>query len=263
MGSKATAHYNGSMAPNRQAPLPVAIALAVVLAGAAAGAAEAVLVLDDGQEIRGVDLERDPAGAYVLTLATGAKLSLPASLVVEVRLSAEGAPSEPETPPVAEPREPPEPEVDPGPEPPTGFEVGEGRERAGSPTDGRTPPVSERLAALPESGRSRFRGGAFDPTWTPSSDWDASTDVTQFNPARWYRAPIDATWTPRSAFGSGLDVLAGSRATFQRSILDPTWAPTNGFRRSRDEESNETVTEAPPLIETGGRYVPEVRFDEP
>ena len=59
------------------------VALVVLVATPAAAADEFVLVLDDGQEIRGVDLERGERGEYLLTLDTGARLSLPATLVVE------------------------------------------------------------------------------------------------------------------------------------------------------------------------------------
>lgn len=209
-------------------------ATAIAVAVTPAFADEVVLVLEDGQELRGVDVERTPE-AYVLTLVTGDKMSLPASLITEVRLSAEGVAKN------DQPREAP-----------TGIEVTEGKELTGSPLDGKTATIDEQLAALGEGNRSSFRRSAIDPTWRPSSDWDRTTDVTQFNPSHWYRAPIDASWTPTSAYDANLDVFSGRRASWQRSLIDSTWWPTNGFRATEEPTA---------LVETGGEYRPEVRFE--
>ncbi len=209
------------------------LALATLLS-AGASADEVVLVLEDGQELTGIDVERTPE-AYVLTLATGDKLSLPASLITEVRLSAEGTPEEDEPKP-----------------PPTGIEVTGGKELTGAPIDGKTPRPDEQLAAFGEDNRSSFRRSTIDPIWRPSSDWNVSTDVTEFNPARWYRAPIDASWTPRSAYDGTVDVFSGRRASWQRSLVDSTWWPTDGF--ARDEPAA-----APIDAEDEDR--PEVRFE--
>ena len=212
----------------------IIVAAAIALAVVPAFADEVVLVLEDGQELRGVDVERTPE-AYVLTLATGEKLSLPASLITEVRLSAEGATKD-----------------DPPREPPTGIEVTEGKELTGAPDDGKTPRIDDQLAAFGDDNRSNFRRGPIDPIWRPTSDWDLSTDVTEFNPAHWYRAPIDASWTPRSAYDGSYDVFSGKRASWQRSLIDPTWRPTDGFLR-----------EEPPiaLAEAEGENRPEVRSE--
>ena len=222
------------MRPSRNLLAILALA-ALLCASAPASADDVVLVLQDGQELTGVDVERTPE-AYVLTLATGDKVSLPASLITEVRLSAEGSPGEDDEPN----------------EPPTGIEVTEGKELTGAPIDGRTPRPDEQLAAFGEDNRSKFRRSTIEPIWRPSSDWNISTDVTEFNPARWYRAPIDASWTPRSAYDGTVDVFSGRRARWQRSLVDSAWWPSNGF--ARDEPPIE-----PADAEDG--YRPEVRFE--
>jgi len=216
--------------------LRIAFALAAVAAVAGPTlAADAVLVLQDGQELRGVDLVRTESGEYVLTLSTGAKVSLPVGVVQEVRLSDEGESA----------REP---------QAPSGVRVAEAEELTGASTDGRTAPLDERLGAFPERNRSKFRTAPIATEWRPTSDWSADTDVSQFNPARWYRAPIDPTWTPTSAFDAKVDVFAGRRSTFPRSLIDPTWTPRNGFpSRPADVE----------VVPDDGGYRPTVRFVEP
>jgi hypothetical protein len=195
---------------------------------------EAVLVLLDGQELAGVGVERLEDGGYVLTLSTGDKLALPAALVVEVRLSA------------SEPREP---------EPPTGIREGEPEDLSGTAGRATTPSVAERLGALGDPEDRRFPSSVVDPTWTPESDWGEESDVTRFNTADWFRAPVDPTWTPTSASDAQSDVLSGSRYTWRRNLIDNAWRPSDGFRL-RDRFFEESAGEPE-------SYRPEFRFVEP
>lgn len=208
--------------------------IAFVIAAGLAGAGEAVLVLQDGQELEGADVERAEDGGYVLTLSTGDKLTIPAALVVEVRLSGS---------------EPPEPE------PPSGMREAEAEELSGTEGRATTPSIEERLGAFGDPAARRFPSSVVDPSWTPESDWTEESDVTRFDPANWFRAPVDPTWNPTSAYDASVDVLAGSRYTWRRNMIDNSWRPSDGFR-SRDRFFEEATPEAE-------GYRPEVRFDEP
>ena len=188
--------------------VPLVLALLVP----AAGLAGAELVLEDGQVLKGVELERKD-DIYILHLATGGVITLPASLVKEFRLTAEGEPEEKR-------------------EAPTGMRETGPEELSGSGSTPRLPQLGDQIEAF-DKPPARFRNDILDPYWRPSSDWTDDPDLNNFNPSRWYQAPVDPTWQPESAFDAGNDVFRGNRSTWQKSIVDPSWTPSDGFDRKR------------------------------
>ena len=45
-----------------------------------------------------------------------------------------------------------------------------------------------------------FPRSIIDPGWQPSSDWDNSTDLNNFNPSRWRTGTLNPNWYPRDGF---------------------------------------------------------------
>ena len=222
------------------------IVLALMIPAAAGAGAE--LVLEDGQVLKGTELERKD-DLYILHLATGGLLTLPAALVKEFRLTAEGEPEEKQTTP-------------------TGLRETEPEELSGA---GATPPLPRRGEQIEAFDKppARFRNSIIDPAWRPESDWTDDPELNNFNPSRWYNAPIDSTWRPESAFDNSIDVFRGSRSSWQRSIVDPSWTPTDSF--GKREVSWTTSRGQVPSLSGGGDddislvlregYVPQVTFD--
>lgn len=185
--------------------------LAVLAAAALSGEAlaGAVLVLKDGQEISGIEAERKD-DVFILRLAGGDAIAVPAALVVELRLSLDETATE----------EPPKA--------PTGIREAGPEVLAGKKV---VPPTTAQALGTARDTVATFKRGPHNPTWIPENAYDPSTDLNDFNPARWYRTPLDPTWTPVSAFDGNRDVLSGSRGSFPRSPLSPDWTPTDGFAR--------------------------------
>ncbi len=179
-----------------------AMAIHLVAISAFAGAE---LVLEDGQVLSGKSVERKK-DLYFLELSTENVLPVPAELVRELRLTGEDDPA------------------------PTGLRPAEAETLVGPPGKIEFPNTAEQLAVL-DQGRSRFQAGWLDPVWRPSSDWTFDPSMNNFNPARWYQAPIDPTWTPSSAFGASGDVTDFNPARWIEAPIDSTWWPTDGFRK--------------------------------
>lgn len=214
----------------RIAAVAAAIAIAIALPAAAE---ETTLVLQDGQELVGLDLERAEDGSYVLTLGTGAKLSIPALLVVEVRLSAAA------------------PEDDAFR---SGIVATDARELSGSGGRASTPSIEERLGALGDPEGRRDQSGPVDPTWRPESDWSEETDVSGFNPSRWFRSSMKPKWEPTPAYDAEADVLAPRRYRWRPNLIDNRWGPSDGFAaRDRFFEEPERAPRT---------YEPDVSFTE-
>lgn len=177
---------------------------ALLLVGAPAEAA-ASLVLTDGQIIKGMEVKRQ-GDAFLVTMAGGNTVAIPAALVKEVKLE--------EDPPVkALPRldrSGPKTLVGPGE-----FASQDRKDQLkvfGPPT--------------------RWSKDAVDATWVPTSAYDPDKDVWAGSRATWSKSAVDTTWTPQSVFDLDKDVWAGSRATWSRSVVDTTWKPKDdwGFR---------------------------------
>jgi hypothetical protein len=158
--------------------------------------------------VSGQDVERK-GGEYLLLLRTGGVVALPVEVVREVRLSG------------AEKREPPAAEA------PSGLRVAEPEVLAGPPDAKPLPTRAEQLAAF-RGGESRFRRNVIDPFWQPRDGW-LRPGTTEFNPARWYRAPIDSTWTPVPAYTEASDVTHFSPVEWSRGVFDQRWYPEDGF----------------------------------
>jgi hypothetical protein len=178
----------------------LACALAAALAPAHAGAA---LFLHDGRTVSGADVRREGAN-YLLTQDDGQIVTIPIELVRELRLEDEGPPA---------PRPAPTAMRSAGPE-----------VLAGPPEPVEPPVVEDQAAVLGPP--ARFQRGVFDPVWIPTSDWTLDPAQNDFNPARWFTAPIVTDWAPLSAFDGRVDVLAGGRSTWKASLIDATWWPT-------------------------------------
>ncbi len=205
-----------------------AVLLLLVLLIPAAALAGAELVLEDGQVLKGTELERKD-DIYILHLATGGVLTLPAGLVREFRLTAEGQPEDTN-------------------EAPTGVRETAPEELSATGSTPRLPRMGDQIEAF-DKPPARFRNNIVDPNWTPKSDWTDDVALNNFNPSRWYRSPIDPTWRPRSSFDGAIDVFRGSRSTWQRSIVDSSWTPSDGF-------SSENIS-----LVTTPEYIPQVTFE--
>ena len=167
----------------------------------------AAVVLQDGQVLEGVDVRRQ-GEEVLLTIDGGNVITLPASIVKEIRLTGDG--SKEKTPP------------------PTAFR-NEGPEvLAGNKVE--PPKTSDQLAKA--GSQSRFQNDVVGSNWQPSTDWDMDPSNNDFAPSTWSRGPVDSNWEPDSAFDAREDVLADRRSGWQKSIVDPTWAPEDSFRRS-------------------------------
>ena len=163
--------------------------------------AGAELTLQDGKVLSGTTLERTREGVYLLTQKDGEVVTIPVELVKKLHLTSDDDPA------------------------PSGIrETGAGA-IVGPPVE--PPKTHEQLAAF---GRppATFRRGPVETLWVPQSG--LGPDVSDFNPARWFRAPTDPTWTPVSAFKSSKDVTQFSPVRWYSAPTDPIWRPTNGFR---------------------------------
>ncbi|MBD3868657.1 MAG: hypothetical protein IFK94_11080 [Acidobacteria bacterium] len=185
-----------------------AVLILLLLLIPALSMADAELVLEDGQVIKGTELERKD-DLYILHLATGGVLTLPAGLVKEFRLTVEGEPEEKKTAP-------------------TGVRETGPEELSGSGSTPRLPRMGDQIEAF-DKPPARFRNNIVDSSWRPESDWTDDPDLNNFNPSRWYKAPIDSTWRPESSYDDSVDVFRGNRSSWQRSIVDSTWTPSDGF----------------------------------
>ncbi len=94
-----------------------------------------------------------------------------------------------------------------------------------------SPRTFEQLDVFGEPSTS-FPRSIVDPRWRPESDWDNSTHLNNFNPSRWYQAPIDPSWEPQPAFTENDDVTNFNPSRWQMGTLDPNWYPKDGFKRS-------------------------------
>jgi hypothetical protein len=191
------------------------------------------VTLRDGRVLEGREIDRDQA-LYLLQLESGTVLSLPAALVIQVEVLVE----EPET--AGDAAGAVAGEDRPGPSEsersassgradglPGGLTTAEPRTLAGLPGAPRLPTLSEQLRVLRDSA-ARFQPGVISPYWKPTSDWADTPEINNnFNPARWYQAPIDPNWRPTNSLGD--DVTQFNPTHWYQAPIDPTWWPTDGF----------------------------------
>jgi hypothetical protein len=162
------------------------------------------VVLEDGQVLEGADVRRE-GDLYIIELESGGVLTIPVSLVKQVRLSSDGEKKEP----------------------PPGLTYAEPRQLAGPPVEPLRPSEAQEVFGEP----SRFRPNVIDPTWEPESGFPDG-DVLAGSRSTWQPSVIDPTWTPESGFPDG-DVLKDSRSTWTESIVDNKWVPEDGFKKRK------------------------------
>lgn len=183
---------------------PMWLLVLVVLLGTPPAHAGAELILQDGKILSGESVQRKKEGVYLLTTEDGDVLTVPVELVKKLRLTG-GEPEE---------------------DVPTGLKVAEPGNLVGPPESFVPPTTREQLAAF---GRppALFRRPAIDSNWRPKNS--LGPDVANFNPARWYRAPIDPFWKPVSAFQASRDVTSFHPVRWYQPALDSVWRPTSGW----------------------------------
>jgi hypothetical protein len=170
---------------------------------AAAAHAGADLVLIDGGVLKGEAVERTKDGLYLLTTADGSVLTVPVSVVKALRLTGGEDPA------------------------PTGMLVTGPRTVAGPDDPIPQDSPAEQVAAF---GRppARFAQATIDPNYRMVSA--LGPDVSDFNPARWYKTARSFEWTPTPAYRASQDRTQFNPVRWYKSPTDPTWRPTSGFR---------------------------------
>ncbi|HET9299328.1 MAG TPA: hypothetical protein VFO11_05240, partial [Candidatus Polarisedimenticolaceae bacterium] len=170
--------------------------------------AAVLVVLDDGEAVRGKDVRRD-GEQVVITMEAGARLRLPLRRVVEIR-------------PL------PEEEEEESSHEAGGIVRAKPATLAGDPIDPSTP--REQTAALGEP--ARFADSPVQiPPW-PRSDWPSDPKKgNNFAPSFFKPGPRDPAWTATSGFPTG--GARSARSTWARSPVSPEWHPADTWRAQR------------------------------
>ncbi|GEM_PF-4378048 len=216
--------------------------------------AGATLTLQDGQVLKGTDLQRK-GSFYILHLATGGFITLPVDVVKEFALTDEG---EPDGAPALKNQATGSPVQRILPDRRTESEEETADE---SPPETAPPVLPGRQDMIDPLGKksSVFRNGVVDPNWTPSSDWDMDTERNNFRPTRWSESPLDPSWNPTSWFSDRPDSFDGRSVHWQRSVVDNGWTPSDGFQ-GRKSSSFLYTEETVPLVNQES-YRPKVDFE--
>jgi len=175
-------------------------ALALALTGVSAGTQ---IELQDGRVIDATEVQRD-GDLYVIGLASGGSMTIPAALVREVRLTADRKKKKP----------------------PPGLTYAEPQQLAGPEVHPLRPSEAQAVFGEP----SKFQANVIDPTWTPKSGFPEG-DVLADSRSTWRPSIIDPNYELKSGFPDK-DVLAGSRSTWSKGI-DNTWVPEDGFKKKK------------------------------
>lgn len=172
------------------------------------------IVLRNGATLSGVSLERRD-DLYLLELDSGETVSLPVDLIREVRFHDVERPPDDAT----KPR-------------PAGPPSGSAPAREPSVRH-LSPPPSRQLAVFGED------PWTYPPvrTWTPKSSLGYHTDVTEFNPVKWFRAPTDPVWTPTSAYDTSNPLPDFNTVHWYRPAYNPVWHPSDGWGRATQSSS--------------------------
>jgi hypothetical protein len=184
--------------------------------------AAVLVVLDDGEVVRGKEAIRD-GEQIAITLEAGARIRLPVRRVVEIQ-------------PLPEPEE--------RTQDATGLTRAKPAILAGDAVDPST--AREQTAAVGEP--SRFEKSPLLPHPWPKSDWPSDPRKgNNFAPSFFQPGPRDPAWTPASTFPpSGARV---PRAAWARSPVPPEWRPADGWRAARAALGTVTMTPAAPRDE--------------
>ncbi len=121
---------------------------------------------------------------------------------------------------------------------PSGTRVSEPEALAGPPGPVRPPRTFEQLDVFGKSSMSVPRS-IVDHRWSPGSNWNNNTDLNNFDPSRWYPAPIDPSWKPEPAFSEDDDVTNFNPSRWQKGTVDRNWYPKDGFKRQDESSSSE------------------------
>ena len=199
--------------------------LALSLVAVTPAPAEVAIVLLDGRVLDGVSLELKDDNYQLELDDERGTLTLPAGLVREIRFfegpepdAFDAATGEP-APEAADERDRTPRDLaldaeDPSPDP--------RRPETRTPS----PAVQVRAFGRPPA---EFRPGAVDTRWRYEDVLGRKTDVTQFNPARWYRPALSSTWSPSSALDSTSPYPSFSPTRWYRPRTRSTWFPRDGF----------------------------------
>jgi hypothetical protein len=182
-----------------------------LLATAGGAVAQNGLELIDGRVLEGVAVER-VKGGYELQLDSGARVVIPAELVLQVRLAVE--PSRAPTPEADLTEAPvPEPAVEELPETP-------------SLPDATRQPFEQLAVFGPQ--RADVAQGVVDASWRPSSDLRQELVENEFDPSSWTAPVVGSRWTPEDSLDRGADWSRSPSAKWARSSIRSTWWPGQG-----------------------------------
>ena len=212
--------------------------LTLLLAGGIAWA-DFELLLEDGRVLSGVDVRRQK-GEYALKMADGQTISIPEELVAEVRITA-GYAQEFGMVNDAQPLQVAGDEIDLDDEnrPFSGLTKGQPEQLEGDPV--RPPRTAEQTKALGPP--AEFKRDIIDPNWRPESVFNASNDVTNFNPSTWSESIVDNSWVPESDYTQKSDVSNFAPSTWSDGVVDNSWKPSDGFSK-RGTSFRRDVSEA-------------------
>jgi len=173
------------------------VVLLSLLAMASVAVAQTGLELIDGRVLEGVAVERVKDG-YELQLESGARVVIPAELVLQVRLAVEPSPARI---PDADLPEAPAPE-------PTRHSY-------------------EQLAVFGPQ-REIVARGIVDASWRPSSDLRQELVDNEFDPSSWTAPAVGSRWVPKESLDRGADWSRSPSARWARSSIRSAWWPGQG-----------------------------------
>ena len=183
-----------------------------LLAAVGVSVAQTGLELIDGQVLEGVAVERVDDG-FELLLESGARVVVPAELVLRVRLTVEPSrvPILDEPPPEAQVREP---VIERLPEAPSVPES--------------TRQSYEQLAVFGPQ-RATVARGIVDPSWWPSSDLHQELVENEFDPSSWNVPAVGSRWVPEEALDRADDWATSPSARWASPPIGSAWWPSQGF----------------------------------
>jgi len=173
------------------------VVLLSLLAMASVAVAQTGLELIDGRVLEGVAVERVKDG-YELQLESGARVVIPAELVLQVRLAVEPSPARI---PDADLPEAPAPEA--------------------------TRHSYEQLAVFGPQ-REIVARGIVDASWRPSSDLRQELVDNEFDPSSWTAPAVGSRWVPKESLDRGVDWSRSPSARWARSSIRSAWWPGQG-----------------------------------
>lgn len=180
-----------------------------------------VVVLDDGESVRGISVRRE-GEQLAVTVGADERILVPAARVVEIRPVDEGRPSKPE--PAA-----------------TGLVRRQARQLAGNRVEPETPREQTAALGMP----ARFIPDPSPRRPWPRADWPGDVAAgNNFAPSSWAEDPIDPRWKPRSGLRPE-DALAPSRGRWASPAGLAEWDPSDAWKERRATFGTSTVPRMP------------------